>query len=171
MTTSNSEAERGEKPALGAYFIIPVLACALTIYFLVSTIGLVWEARSTGTFIGVALLVMCIAQFLRLGMKIARGEATFGLGELVDNTVFNRQRLWLLGLMTAFVLLLPVLGTTVGLFLVMIAMMWVTGVRSWLVLILVALGACLFVHGLLIYALGSQLPQGLFKPLFTSMGI
>lgn len=171
MTTSSSETERGQRPALGAYFIIPALACALTIYFLVSTIGLVWEARSTGTFIGVVLLALCIAQFVRLGTKIARGGATLGLGELVDNTLFNRQRLWLLALMTAFILLLPVLGTTVGLFLVMIAMMWVTGVRSWPVLILVATGACLFVHGLLIYALGSQLPQGLFKPLFTSMGI
>jgi len=53
MSQLEAEAERGEKPALGAYFIIPLLASGLTIYYLVSTLDLNWEARSTGTFIGV----------------------------------------------------------------------------------------------------------------------
>jgi hypothetical protein len=171
MTNVSSESERGIKPALGAYFIIPLLASALTIYFLVSTWGLVWEARSTGTFIGIFLLVLCTFQFIRLGTRIARGEASPGLGELVEDNFFNRQRLTLLVLMTAFVLLLPILGTTVGLFLVMIAMMRVTGVRSWKVLIFVAAATSVSVHALLIYALGSQLPQGVFKPFFSSIGI
>jgi hypothetical protein len=171
MTSVSPETERGEKPALGGYFIIPLLASALTIYFLVSTLGLVWEARSTGTFIGIFLLLLCGLQFFRLGMKVARGEASLGLGELVEDNFFNRQRLWLLVLMTAFVLLLPVIGTTVGLFLVMIAMMRVTGVTSLKVLILVAACTSASVHALLIYALGSQLPQGVFKPLFSAIGI
>jgi len=58
MSHADPEAGRGIKPALGAYFIIPLLACGLTLYFLVSTWNLVWEARSTGTFIGVILLLL-----------------------------------------------------------------------------------------------------------------
>ena len=171
MSQAETEAGRGEKPALGSYFIIPLLACGLTIYFLVSTSGLLWEARSTGTFIGGVLLFLCAIQFARLGVKIVRGEATLGLGDIVDNTLFNRQRLGLLLLMVAFVVGLPFIGTTVGLFLVMIAMMWLMGVRRWKILLGIALATTATVHLLLIYLLGSQLPQGFFKPLFVSIGI
>jgi hypothetical protein len=171
MTNVSPEAGRGQKSALGAFFIIPLLACALTIYFFVSTSDLNWEARSTGTFIGGILLCLCAAQFLRLGLKVARGEATLGLGDLIENTFYNRLRLGLLVLMTAFILLLPVLGTTLGLFLVLIAMVRLMGVKSWRVLLAIAFITAAIVHGLLIYLLGSQLPQGLMKPVFTSLGI
>ena len=171
MSHANPQAERGPKPALGAYFIIPLLACGLTLYFLVSTRDLIWEARSTGTFIGVILLCLCAAQFVRLGLKIARGEGTLGLGELVENTFYNRLRLGLLVLMIAFVALLPVFGTTLGLFLVLIAMVRLMGVRDWRILVTVAFLTAATVHGLLIYLLGSQLPQGFLKPFFSSLGI
>jgi len=171
MINANPDAGRGAVPALGAYFIIPLLACGLTVYFLLSTAGLIWEARSTGTFIGVILLGLCGAQFIRLGLKVARGEATLGLGELAENSFYNRLRLGLLVLAIAFVALLPVLGTTLGLFLVLIAMVRLMGVRSWRVLLAVALITAVTVHVLLIYLLGSQLPQGLLKPFFSSLGI
>jgi hypothetical protein len=171
MSDANPDAGRGTVPALGAYFIIPVLACALTAYFLISTAGLIWEARSTGTFIGVILLGLCAAQFIRLGLKVARGEATLGLGELAENSYYNRLRLGLLLLAASFVALLPVLGTTLGLFLVLIAMVRLMGVRDWRVLVATALITATAVHGLLIYLLGSQLPQGFLKPVFSSLGI
>ena len=171
MSNANPEAGRGTVPALGAYFIIPLLACGLTIYFLISTAGLIWEARSTGTFIGVILLGLCAAQIIRLGLKVARGEATLGFGELAENNFYNRLRLGLLVLVIAFVALLPVIGTTLGLFLVLIAMVRLMGVRDWRVLVAVALITAATVHVLLIYLLGSQLPQGFLKPVFSSLGI
>jgi hypothetical protein len=171
MSQLEAEAERGEKPALGAYFIIPLLASGLTVYYLISTLDLNWEARSTGTFIGVILLVLCAVQFVRLGLQIARGEATLGFGGLVENTLFNRQRLALLVLTAAFIALLPVLGTTVGLFIVLILMTRLLGVRSWRQLIATAGITAAAVHFLLIYLLGSQLPEGLFSSLFAAIGI
>ena len=75
MSHADPEAGRGIKPALGAYFIIPLLACGLTLYFLISTWNLIWEARSTGTFIGVILLLLCFAQFVRLGLRVAQGRS------------------------------------------------------------------------------------------------
>jgi hypothetical protein len=62
------------------------------------------------------------------------------------------------------------LGTTVGLFLVLIAMTRLMGVRDWRVLVAMALVAATTVHLLLIYALGSKLPQGLFKSLLPFSG-
>ena len=47
----------------------------LTIYYLISTVDLVWEAKATGIFIGVVLLALCVAQFVRLGLRIARAQA------------------------------------------------------------------------------------------------
>jgi hypothetical protein len=171
MTNANPDAGRGTVPALGAYFIIPLLACALTLYFLISTAGLIWEARSTGTYIGGILLCLCAAQIIRLGLKVARGEASLSLGEVVEKSFYNRLRLGLLLLTVAFIALLPVLGTTLGLFLVLIAMIRLMGVRSWRVLVAVAFITAATVHGLLIYLLGSQLPQGFLKPVFSSLGI
>ncbi|MEA2986505.1 MAG: hypothetical protein QOD94_2759 [Alphaproteobacteria bacterium] len=170
MSHADPEAQRGTKPALGAYFIVPLLACGLTLYFLISTWNLIWEARSTGTFIGVILLGLCIAQFVRLGLKVARGEASLGLGDLVEDTLYNRQRLALLVLTGVFIAALPLTGTTVGLFLVIIAMTRLMGVRDWRVLVALAFLAAATVHLLLIYALGSKLPQGLFKSLFSFGG-
>ena len=171
MSQANPEAERESKPALGAYFIIPLLASALTIYFLVSTRSLLWEARSTGTFIGVILLILCAVQFLRLGLAIARGEGTLGFGDLFENTLFNRQRVMLLAFTALFVALLPVIGTTVGLFILLIASVRVMGVRDWRILLGIALITAASVHFLLIYLLGSQLPQGVFKGVFAAIGI
>lgn len=162
------EAERG-KTALGAYFIIPILACGLTIYYLVSTIELVWEAKATGFFIGGILMVLCTIQFVRLGLRVVRGEGSLSLGDLADNTLFNRQRLALLVLILLFIVTLQWVGTTLGLFLVLVACMWVMGVRSLRVLVGVALTTAMVVHLLLITFVGSQLPQGIFKNLFSSL--
>ncbi len=170
MSNANPEAGRGPPPALGAYFIIPLLACGLTIYYLISTVGLIWEAKSTGIVIGVILLALCGAQIIRLGLKIARGEGTLGLGDLVENNLFNRQRLALLVLSALFIAALPLVGTTVGLFLVIVASIWVMGVRNWRVLVTTAAVTAATVHLLLIYLLGSQLPQGVFKNLFSFGG-
>jgi hypothetical protein len=167
--THTDDAERGPKAALGGNLIIPVLAAGLTIYYMASTTELVWEARATGLFIGGILLSLCVAQFVRFGLQIARKEATLGLGELAEDTPFNRQRLILFLLILAFIVTLPWVGTTLGLFLVLIASMWVLGVRKPHVLLAVAVITAAVVHVLLIWMLESQLPQGVLKGVFSSL--
>lgn len=169
--TQVTETERGSKTALGAYLIIPVLASSLTIYYVISTLDLVWEAKATGLFIGSILLALCAIQFARFGIQFFRGEASFGLGELAADTTFNRQRLLLLLLILAFIVTLHWVGTTLGLFIVLIACMWVLGVRKPHILIGVALTTALVVHVLLIRLVGSQLPQGILKNLTPFVGL
>jgi hypothetical protein len=167
MSDANPEAERGSSPALGSYFVIPILACGLTIYYLVSTVDLVWEAKATGIFIGAILIALCGVQFVRLGLRIARGQGTVGLGSLVDNNHFNRQRFALVALVAVFIATIHWVGTTLGLFILLVSSMWVMGVRRLRVLVGVAFVAAAVVHFLLIYLLGSQLPAGVFKNIFS----
>jgi hypothetical protein len=167
---SEPESERG-KAALGADFIIPVLACSLAIYYFVSTAELVWEAKATGIVIGLALIALCIVQFTKIGLEIRGGRADLGLGDLAHNTLFNRQRLALIVLVALFVVTIHWIGTTLGLFFVLIGSMWALGVRNIRTLFGVAFATAAVVHFVLIYLLASRLPQGIFHGLFSAAGV
>jgi hypothetical protein len=149
------------RAALGADFIIPALACGLAIYYFVSTTELVWEARATGTVIGVVLLALCVALFAKLGLRIASGQASFSTGDLFKDDEFNRQRLGLAAMVMIYILTIYWVGATIGLFFLLIGCMWLLGVRSIKTLVGVALIAAVFVHLTLITLLDSKLPRGL----------
>lgn len=161
MTSNTDDPIRADAPEpLGADFIIPVLACGLAIYYLATTTDLVWEARAAGVFVGVPLLAMCAFHFARTGYRIAQGKGTLGTGDLFANTPFNRQRLALAVLIALFVAAIPFIGTSLGLFLVLVASMWVLGVRRVRTLVLVAGVTSATVYLLLIQLVSSRLPQG-----------
>ena len=161
VTDSTDESRRADtREPLGADFIIPLMSCGLAGYYLATTTDLVWEARAAGVAVGVPLILMCVFHMGRTLYRIFKGEGSFGFGDLVANTLFNRQRL-ALGLLTAaFIVALPWTGTTLGLFLVLIAGMWMLGVTSIRQLLLVAATTAAVVYVLLIYLVSSRLPQG-----------
>jgi hypothetical protein len=64
---------------------------------------------------------------------------------------------------------IPWLGTTLGLFLVMMASMWVLGVREWRTLIGTAFAVAATVYILFIALLDSRLPTGLVERLLSSL--
>ncbi len=101
---------------MGADLIIPGLAAGLTIYFLVNTAGLVWEARANGTVIGAVLLILVAVQLVRIGLEVRRGRASLGLGSLLERSTVQVQRLGLLVVLTLFIAAIPWVGTTLGLF-------------------------------------------------------
>jgi hypothetical protein len=148
------------RAALGADLIIPLVGCSLTLYYLLSTTDLVWEARATGTVIGLMLLALCAAQFVKIGLGVAAGRATLGFGDLFRNDAFNRQRLGLLAMVAVYVATIYWVGATIGLFFLLIGCMWLLGVRNWKQLISIALISALFVHLTLITLLDSRLPRG-----------
>ncbi len=168
MSNPDLESEPGSRPALGADFIIPALACSLTAYYLMSTVDLVWEAKATGIVVGLVLLSLCVAQFARLGLAIAAGSGNFNLGDLITNTLFNRQRLALLVLVILFIATIQWVGTTLGLFLLLIGSMRLLGVRRFRTLVGVAFTTAALVHLALITLLNSRLPQGVLMNLLSS---
>jgi hypothetical protein len=150
----------GAREPLAADFIIPLLACGLAGYYLLTTTDLVWEARAAGVAVGVPLIAMCVVHMGRTVYRIAQGRGSFSSGDIFANTLFNRQRLVLGLLIAAFIAALPWTGTTLGLFLVLMASMRILGVTSIRMLVIVAAATAATVYVLLIYLVSSRLPQG-----------
>jgi hypothetical protein len=158
--SSPEASEPRSRAAVGADFVIPALACGLTVYYLVSTTDLVWEARATGTIIGAVLLLLCGTLFVRLGFRIASGEASLRTGDLFSDSEFNRQRFGLAAMVAVYILTLHWVGATIGLFFLLIGCMRLLGVRSIRTLVGVALVSAVLVHLALITLLDSKLPRG-----------
>ena len=163
--------EAQARAALGADFIIPALGFGLTVYYLISTVDLVWEAKATGIVIGLALLALCLVQFVRLGIRLKAGHGSLRLGELTENDAFNRQRLGLIAMAALYVVTIHWVGATVGLFLLLIGCMRLLGVTGIRALVGTAFIATALVHLALITLLDSKLPRGvLLNSLSASIG-
>ena len=100
-------------------------------------------------------------------LRIVQGSGSFCGGEMFADTLFNRQRLALIVLVALFIIALPWTGTTLGLFLVLIASMWMLGVSSIRQLLTVATVTCAVVYVLLMYLVSSRLPHGPVEWLIT----
>ena len=161
MTDDTSESQRADtREPLAADFIIPLLACGLAAYYLVTTTDLVWEARAAGVAVGVPLIAMCVFHMGRTLYRIVQGKGSFSTGDMFANTLFNRQRLILGVLVAVFIVALPWTGTTLGLFLILVAAMRLLGVESIRTLVAVAATTAAVVYGLLMYLVSSRLPHG-----------
>ncbi len=157
------------RSALGADLIIPALAAALTIYFLASTASLVWEARANGTVIGAVLLILIFMQIIKVGRRLSAGQSTFSFGDLVERSPVQAQRLGLLAILALFILIIPWVGTTLGLLLSMMAGMWILGVRDLRYLLGISFAVAASVYILFIVLLKSRLPSGPVESVLGSL--
>lgn len=160
---SDHSTARTEKTALGADLIIPLMGSGLAVYYLLTTADLDWEAKSAGLFVGSVLLALCAIQFVRFFVALVRRTGTIGFGELFANTKFNRQRLTLIVLVALFIATIGWTGTTLGLFILLIAAMLVMGVREPLKLLGTAFATSAVVYIMLIHLLDTRLPRGLIE--------
>ena len=149
------------RAALGADFIIPALACALALYYFVSTTELVWEARATGTVIGL-VVAGAVRRAVRQARAAHRVRASGASASAIcsSNDEFNRQRLGLAAMVMVYVVTIYWVGATVGLFFLLIGCMWLLGVRSVQTLIGVALVAARVRASHADHLLDSKLPRG-----------
>lgn len=163
MSVDGRETEPPHRAALGADLIIPLIGSSLAIYYLVTTAELDWEAKSAGLFVGSVLLFLCAVQCVRFLVALVRRTGTIGFGGLFANTKFNRQRLALLLLVALFIATIGWTGTTLGLFILLIAAMLVMGVREPVKLLGTAFATSAVVYTMLIYLLDTRLPRGLIE--------
>lgn len=150
------------KRAAGGELIIPALAVGFTGYYFVTVTELGWEAKANGIVIGLVLLVLVALLLARIGLQVARGQASLALG-FGGWTPDNRTRVLLMAISVLFLLALELLGTTIALALMLFAAMWVLGARHGPSLLGVAVAMPLLVWLSLMVAIGTRLPQGPFE--------
>ncbi|MCZ8149928.1 MAG: tripartite tricarboxylate transporter TctB family protein, partial [Roseomonas sp.] len=149
---------RDRKP-LGQELIIPLMAVGFTAYYFWTVRELAWEAKANGIIIGAILVGLVAILLLRLGIQLARGAASLRIS-LGGDPATDRMRMAMIGLVAAFLLALPMLGTTISLTLMLFAGMRLLGGRHWPSLIGVSVLTPLLVWATLIYGLGTRFPAG-----------
>jgi hypothetical protein len=149
-----------ENRGLGADLVIPALALAFAIYFFVSTAGLAWEAKANGVVIGAALIALVVLQVGRTVLRVARGQGSLDFDPLWRPSELLWKRIGLVAVTALFIATLPWLGLTLGLWLGMLAQLWIIGVRRWKVLLLLPTSTAACVYLLFIAVIGSSFPHG-----------
>ena len=149
-----------EKPALGADLVIPLLAAAFIAYFFTDVRGLEWEAKANGVIIGTALGVLVIAQVARIAWKVAKGRGTLSTRPLWDPAEVTGKRLGMVAVTIAFIVTIPWMGLTLGLFVWMTVALWIMGIRRWGVLASISGAVAVSAYLLFILALDSDFPHG-----------
>ena len=157
------------KTALGADLVIPALALAFAAYFFFSIADLAWEAKANGVVIGAVLVVLILVQVSRIGSRIMRGDAGFGMHALLDPRDALRKRIGMTLITIAFIATLQWLGVTLGILLALFASLWIMGVRSRAALAIVPLAVAAAIYLLFVALLQTDIPHGPIELMMTKL--
>lgn len=152
---------------LGADLVIPLLALAFAAYFFVSIFELAWEAKANGVVIGGVLVLLIAVQLVRIGLRVARGEASLAADTLWKPPDLLAKRAGVVAVTIAFIATLDWLGLTLGMLLAMFAALWITGIRSRRALIIVPLAVAAAMYLLFVLLLQSDIPHGPIEKLLS----
>lgn len=166
MTTKSGAART---TPLGADLVLPALAVGFAIYFFVSVDDLAWEAKANAVVIGTSLLALIALFVVRVGLMLARGEATLGFDKLLEPRWAWTPRLAIIGLCAVFIFLLPWLGLTLGLFLLTAILMYLLKAGSWRSIVATAGIVAATSYLLFIALLNSRLPRGPVEQLLAAL--
>jgi hypothetical protein len=154
------------KKPQGADLVIPALALGFAVYFFVSIAGLAWEAKANGVVIGGILVGLIALQLVRIGIRVAKGQADLGFSPLWEPREALGKRLGLVAVTIAFIATLNWLGLTLGLLLALFAALWIMGARG-KTLAIVPLAVALAAYLLFIALLQSDIPHGPIERLLS----
>ncbi len=152
---------------LGADLVIPALALGFAAYFFYDIAGLAWEAKANGVLIGTALVALVVAQLVRMGRQLARGEGSLRADPLWQPSDVTRKRLGMVALSAGFIAALPWLGLTLALWLAMLLALLIMGVRKRATLVWLPLAIAAAVFLLFIVVLQSDFPHGPIEKLLS----
>lgn len=165
-TPSRAPEGRGKVPE-GSDLIIPVMSLAFAAYFFSTISDLGWEAKANGVVIGSVLAALSVLQIGRIAHRVLGGRSSLSLEVLTRPVATQFQRLALVALLAAFVLLIDYTGTTLGLFLMMAGAMYLLKVRDWRWLVCLPGGCAALVYVLFILFLKARLPAGPIEKLIA----
>ena len=150
----------------GADLVIPALALGFAIYFFVSIADLAWEAKANGMVIGAILVGLIALQLVRIGIRLAKGQANLGFSPLWEPREALGKRVGMVAVTIAFIATLNWLGLTLGLALALFAALWIMGARG-KTLAIVPLAVSLAAYLLFVALLQSDIPHGPIERLLS----
>ena len=156
-------------PAVGGELLLPALGIALAIYFLIDVRDLAWEARANATVIASILLALIAIHLTRIALRVVRGQASLEVGPLIEPRPLLPTRFLILALTGIFIVALPWLGLTLGLFLLVVVMMRVLRAGSWTKIVVTAAIVSTLAYLLFIALLNSRLPHGPIEKLLAAL--
>jgi len=140
--------------------VIPALAVAFTVYFFDSVWDLAWEARATGMVVGTALLALIALLLVRVASRLAVGKASLSFGHLIGPYPYGRQRIGIIVLCALFIGLVPWLGLTLGLFMLITILMLLLGAGSLRSILAAASAVSVVAYVLFVALLQTRMPHG-----------
>jgi len=164
-----SEKTPKTKP-IGGELLLPAAAILFSVYYFTTITEVPFSAQVSALFVGSVLILLCFMLFLRTFFQVRRGEATLGIGSLIEPVSYIPIRLGLLALTLGFVFLVQWLGFTLTTFLFLsLAMMLLNRGRK--KRFIVAVSAVLSLSGwlLFIYAFDTRFPAGPFENLMAAV--
>ncbi|HJS30978.1 MAG TPA: tripartite tricarboxylate transporter TctB family protein [Alphaproteobacteria bacterium] len=165
----NSTPRDGGREIVGGDLVLPGLAVAFTAYFFYSVWDLSWEAKANATIIGVTLLVLIGMFVIRATLKVMRDGAGIGLESLFEPRSALGPRLSVVAFTALFVVVLPWLGLTLGLFALVAGLMLVLRAGSWRAVVATSATVSMVAYLLFIALLNSRLPRGPIEKLLAAL--
>jgi len=169
--SSQPEPKDTDRKALGGELILPVLALVFTLYYFSTIINSPWTAQVNAFMVG-SILIVVIALFLILvGLDVARGKASFGLGKLLHPYDLLPPRLVYIALIIAYLLAIEWgAGFTISTFLFLAcSMMLLNKGRKKAFIIGLSAGLALIGYGVFIVAFETRFPVGPFEKLMQGV--
>ena len=154
------------KKPLGADLVIPALALGFAVYFFISIADLAWEAKANGMVIGAILVGLIALQVVRIGIRLAKGQANLGFSPLWEPRDALGKRVGMVAVTIAFIATLNWLGLTLGLALALFVALWIMGARG-KTLAIVPLTVALAAYLLFVALLQSDIPHGPIERLLS----
>lgn len=152
---------------VGGDLVLPGLAVAFAAYFFYSVWDLSWEAKANATIIGVTLLVLIGVFLARTALKVMRGEAGLGFDTLIEPRSMQGRRFAVVALTALFIVVIPWLGLTLGLFALVVALMLVLRAGSYRIIVATSATVAIAAYLLFIALLNSRLPRGPLEKLLA----
>ena len=153
-----------DKAPLGGELIIPILAIAFTLYYFSTIWNSPWTAQVSAFIVGGVLIAVCCLFAIRCGLRLRRGEATLGVGNLVDAEDWRTGRIGLFAATLGYCVLIDSLGFTLTTFLFLLAgMAALSKFRNLKLIAAIAAAISLAGWAAFIWAFDTRFPRGPFE--------
>jgi len=156
--------ENEQKRSVGGELVLPVAGVLFTFYYFTTIIDSPWTAQVNAFFIGTILLLLCAALFVKTGLALARGEASFDFRTLFSSVDISTGRLALFFITLGYAILIEWGGFTITTFVFLFLAMTVLNKGKSKGFIL-ALSSSLSLGGYLLFILAfeTRFPRGPFE--------